>query len=182
MSATDLAPDTKRPRDFSDWAVFRATTAAALSAYVLLAIFGILQRTLADLAITGTLPPADYAAQLANTFTPMLLIISLPPLYAAALIGVFVLSVQKGGRTSYADAARAGAKTGAIALAIILVMFFIPVVPLMLSGGGFSILVFIATQLLVVMAIGALSGLAARWAAGRPTIELQQDASESRIA
>ncbi len=98
------------------------------------------------------------------------------------VIGYLVMAAYKGDHTTYAAALVIGARTAAVGFAILL-LFLLPVsggaILTTHTGGVFDPLAAIA-QLLVTGALmliaGAITGLAARLAAGAPTVELTQEA------
>ena len=159
-----------QPR-FSRWSIARAAIAAIVSAYLLfVATF-----TLFSLEIVGhshggpTITLTDLILMVAlNNFT---LTYILGGILLAVAAGFFVLAIWKGDKTTFFAAASAGVAVAAFICFIQVVTALAPQFPELLAG-RFSMpvsgLIGMARIDGALLAIGALSGLAARAAAGAP--------------
>ncbi len=171
-------PEAKQPRDFSSAAVWRGSIAAMVAGYFMSSI------VLATLAGSATgfqvdLTQAFYMLPytLAQLLNPILLMVALLPMVVVLVVGYFVMGAYQGDYTTYRAAAIIGARTAAIILAFPLFLMVLAAAgELVLHGLPniyttlYAILSLLAVCALVLGA-GAITGLAARWAAGAPTVE-----------
>lgn len=158
------------PREFSDGAVLRGALAAAVAAYFLPIL-------VAPLVMSGdpilALQAWPYVLGVILRFET--LFIGLLLTSALSIVGLIFLVRDKRGHTTYAAAARAGASTAAFVIVLASAVFTLPYIAAGLFTGIFNlpeldlavIMRFIGSSMGAI-AVGALSGLAGRLAAGAP--------------
>jgi hypothetical protein len=167
MNATsDVGP----VRDFSDAAIWRGSLAAIVAGY-LLWVLSVALWTSISLGWFD-LQSLIFAARFA--FEAPALIAGVCSLGVAVVIGYFVMAAYKGDHTTYIAAMIIGARTAAVIFAAFFVVLLIANLGAMFADGGAGAGVYFmqsAVACVYMMAIGAGTGLAARIAAGAPTIE-----------
>lgn len=173
MSATsEVGP----ARDFSDVAIWRGSLAAIVVGYLMWVIAAAGWRSIS--AGWFDLQSVLFAMRFALE-APML-VAGVCGMGVAVVIGYFVMAAYKGDHTTRTAAMIIGGRTGAIVFAI--VVFFALIANLgavfadvgrFVSGLPSAILQ-LAIPCALVLAVGAITGLAARIAAGAPTIETSQ--------
>jgi hypothetical protein len=161
---------TKPARDFTDLAIWRGGLAAIVVGYLLSMSISAMRYGAAGFDV----------ALLANTLRfalePAPLVMGVTTMGVAVVIGFFVMAAYKGDHTTFRAALVIGARTGAIVFAIAAVLGLLLSLSAITATGmhGFGVLVGPAiVGLLVAIAVGAVTGLAARLAAGAPTVERQ---------
>jgi hypothetical protein len=160
------------PRDFSGWAVLRGALTSAVAAYFLLTL-------VIPILISGDPLMALQAIPYGLGYILRLevLFIGLTLMSALSVVGLIFLVRDKHGYTTYAAAARAGAKTAILVLVVASAVFILPHLAAALVRGNFTVrspdiaaIMLFAGGSLGTVAVGALSGLAGRLAAGAPRI------------
>jgi len=158
------------PREFSDIAVLRGALAAAVSAYFLPTLVAPIVMSPDPGMALQALPYALGAVLRLEVLFIGLLLTS-----ALSIVGLIFLVRNKRGHTTYAAAATAGAKTALLVIAIAGALFILPHIAASLFMGRFDLPAFETTVVMQFLsggvgsvAIGALSGLAGRLAAGAP--------------
>lgn len=174
MSTPDRAEAATQdpPREFSDLAVLRGALTSATAAYFLLALA-------IPILISGDPIMALQAMPYALGYILRLeaLFIGLTLMSALSVVGLIFLVRDKRGYTTYAAAARAGAKTAIFVLVVASAVFILPQLAAALFTGNFTPLTpdltgitqFVGSSLGPI-AVGGLSGLAGRLAAGTPKV------------
>lgn len=159
--------------DFSGWATLRGAAAAAVSAYLLL-------MTIVPAALGAPFSPDLLLEWLRSAFAPMSLFVGTLFMSAASVVGLAFLANAKGNHTTYRAAAWAGACTAALLLAIACAIALLPSLIGLFATGlqslslpDVSAVAYFIWFTVVLMAIGAVSGLAGRVIAGAPTIPLE---------
>lgn len=157
-------------QDFSDLAMARASVAAVVAGFILTSLLA------ASWSPSGGwlfgFDPARGLSMLpyilASVLNPPFLIAGFGLMAIALVIGFFVMAAYKGDHTTWRAAMVIGARTAAIVVAIpaviILLLNLRDLLPALPPLMVFTLLTLI---------IGALTGLAARAAAGAPTLSAQ---------
>ena len=170
-------------RDFSDVAIWRGSAVAVAVGCMLSVIVPRVWMQIGanpfDLAQAFFV--LSYSFQF--VFNPAALVLGICAMLIMVVISYFVMAAYKGDHTTHRAAMIIGARTAAIGIAISL--FF----SVMFSRGGvltnyasdasgvLTGLAQVAVVCALSLAIGAITGLAARIAAGAPTIEIRNEAA-----
>jgi hypothetical protein len=173
-------------RDFSDVAIWRGSLVALVVGYALSAIATAMSASLVDFGLAlsmGADPGWDVGAVFATVqynlryaLNPLALVTGFCGMCVVLVVGYFVMAAYRGDHTTYVAAAIIGVRTGAIGCALLLLVLL----PLSLGSifgaiGDVSAMLAHAGGLLAsfvqALAVGALTGLAARIAAGAPTLQ-----------
>lgn len=171
-------------RDFSDVAIWRGSLAAIVVGYLLWVISAAMWRGVS----VGWLDLQSLVFALRYALEAPMLVAGFCGMAVLVVIGYFVMAAYKGDHTTHFAAMIIGARTAAVALGI--VIFFALIANLganFADGGAFvfglpTTVLRLATPCALILAAGALTGFAARIAAGAPTVEsmqVQTDASAS---
>lgn len=169
-------------RDFSDVAIWRGSLAAIVAGYLIAvvapAIWASLDVESFDLQRAWFL----ITYRLHDALDPAALLAGFCTMGVMVVIGYFVMAAYKGDHTTYVAALIMGARTAAVGFAILLLLATLVSGGAILTthiGGVFDPLAAIAQIVglgAFVLIAGAITGLAARLAAGAPTVELAQEA------
>jgi hypothetical protein len=167
MTGTSRKPPT---HDFSDRAMARASIAALVAGFILTNLMAA-SWSPGGGWVLGFDPARGLAMLpliLAYVLNPLIMVVGAGIMFIAVFVGWFVMAAYKGDHTTYRAAMIIGARTGAIVVAL-------PAVIILLANLGdlpntILPLLFFTIMTLVV---GALTGLAARAAAGAPTLPIQ---------
>jgi hypothetical protein len=170
MNATsDVGP----ARDFSDAAIWRGSLAAIVAGYLL----WVLSIAVWSAVNLGWFDLQSFLMSLRFSFEAPALVVGVCGLGVAVVIGYFVMAAYKGDHTTYVAAMIIGARTAGVAFAaIFFVMLIANLGSVLVSGGAAAsslpdFFMQSAAVCAYMLAIGAGAGLAARIAAGAPTIE-----------
>lgn len=158
------------PREFSDWAVLRGALTSAVAAYVLMTFVVPILTSGDPLMALQAMPYAlGYILRLEVVF------IGLTLMSALSIVGLIFLVRDKRGYTTFAAAARAGAKTAIFVLVVAFALFTLPQLAAAVFTGNFTAPALDITAIMLfaggslgTITVGALSGLAGRLAAGAP--------------
>lgn len=180
MNARDEARPT---RDFTDVAIWRASLVAIVVGYLL----SIILTAAWTSAAAGQFDPARLALALPEligyALNPAAMVAGFCGMAVMLVLGFFVMAAYKGDHTTYPAALIIGARTAGIGFAILFIIGLIVsrgAIVLMGSGGAFgplSSIVQLALACAMMLAVGALTGVAARVAAGAPKIEVSPEAA-----
>lgn len=163
-------------RDFTDSSILRGSAVAIIVGYFMAVV-------VASMWIGRIWSPLDMARGvsavsfgLRNALHPATLAIGLCAMAVLVVIGYFVMAAYRGDHTTHAAAAIIGARTAAIGFAILL--FFASLLNLggIVAGGALSALPAVGVLFVLTLGAGAVTGLAARIAAGPPTVMREQQA------
>ena len=183
MSATSgLRPS----RDFSDAAIWRGSAVAIIVGSFLSTVAPQIWTRVGSAQFDLVEALFVLSLSLQAAFNPAALVLAGCAMLVMVVIGYFVMATFRGDHTTYAAAMIIGARTAAIGIGIVL--FF----GLIFSRGAIltsypgevsdalASLVRFALACTISLGVGAITGLAARIAAGAPTVEstqMQADAS-----
>lgn len=178
------APDEVRAmRDFTDVAVWRGSLVAIVVGYLL----SIIVTAAWTSAAVGMFDPARLALALPGligyALDPAAMVAGFCAMAVMLVLGYFVMATYKGDHTTYPAAMIIGARTAGIGFAILLIIGLIvsrgAIVMMGPSGpfGPLSSIVQLALACAMMLTAGALTGMAARVAAGAPTIDVHPEAA-----
>lgn len=167
-------------RDFSDVAIGRGSVAAIVVGYFLSFLVPAVWSGMVAAPFDLARPLLLLTYGLNNALNPIALIVGFCSIGVLLVIGYFVMAAYKGDHTSHVAAMIIGARTGAIAFGIMLAFGLLFSMGWLFSvheGDFMAVAVFVmqlAVLFALILAAGAITALAARIAAGAPTVESQQ--------